>query len=306
MARPTWTPEGFDDWQSFFPATGFVRPPAPLDLTDRFISCWHQPEARLPKSTLIVLIAGPYSEFMPRCFHGVPRALKSSGHEVLRVPVRSSRGVMAQGSHISKVLTTHLRQGQRFVVLAHSKGGLDALAALAQSNELQKACDGIALVQPPAGASTLVDELLDRTPGIGRTGLPAPHYRLDRLRRTLVNTRWLAGATRDISSRRDRKITQLLDELPGNLNAVHVVSWSASGHSFLDTHHTRLDRLRPRHAHDGQFYIERLCLPNVPQICLPHLDHGQPVLGGGGFDQVRFWMTLLDVLQPSSRNPQAN
>lgn len=122
MARPPWTPEGFDDWQSFFPATGFVRPPAPLDLTDRFISCWHQPEARLPKSTLIVLIAGLYSEFMPRCFYGVPRALKSSGHKVLRVPVRSSRGVMAQGSHISKVLATHLRQGQRFVVLAHSKG----------------------------------------------------------------------------------------------------------------------------------------------------------------------------------------
>jgi len=37
----------------------------------------------------------------------------------------------------------------------------------------------------------------------------------------------------------------------------------------------------------------------VPQVCLPRLDHGQPVLGGLGFDAGRFWLALADLLHVS-------
>lgn len=286
-----WVPEGFDDWPLHFPATPFVRPAAHLDWTGRFISCWDKPTPDLPQSTLVVLVAGLFSEWLPRCFQECAQALRRAGYQVLRMPVRSSRGVMAQGRHIRQVLAAELKPGQRFVVLAHSKGGLDALAALSQDRALNDACDGVALVQPPTGPSTVMDEVL----GCG-TGLSAHGYPLDRVRRVLAKTPWMAAGTRDISSRRDPQIAQLLNQLPADLHAAHVVSWTAAPSSRFDTHHARLNAQQPGCAHDGQFYLENLCIEGMPQICLPRLDHGQPVLGGGGFDATRFWLTLLNVL----------
>jgi hypothetical protein len=288
---PAWTPEGFAEWPRHFPATEFVAPDALLDCTEQFIASWHKPMLSLSQDTLVVLVAGLFSEWLPGCFQDCARTLRRLGYPVLRMPVRSSRGVMAQGRHISQVLTAQLRQGQRFVVLAHSKGGLDALAALAQDKLLRQACDGVVLVQPPTGPSTVIDDLLACSAGQSNLDYP-----FDRVRRVLAKTRWVAAGARDISSLRDPHISDLLEHLPADVQCLHVISWSAVPSSRLDTHHARLNARRPGCAHDGQFYLEHQRIAGMPQICLPRLDHGQPVLGGGGFDATRFWLTLLDVV----------
>ncbi|KPW48756.1 putative acetyltransferase and hydrolase with the alpha/beta hydrolase fold [Pseudomonas syringae pv. antirrhini] len=286
-----WTPEGFDEWQRHFLATVFVRPPAALDWTELFLQRWRTPRLGLPKDTLVVLVAGLYSEFILYCNRACARSLKSEGYEVLRMPVRSSRGIIAQGEHIATVLGSRLKPGQRFVVLAHSKGSLDTLAALTQTPALLDACDGIALVQPPVGPSPIIDDVLGyRVPDAG------PGYRMDRFRQAMVTRALLAEGTRDISSQRDPHVASMLSALPDTLHCVHVVSWSAVRRSRFDTHHQRLNAVRPGHAHDGQFYMQDLSLPGLPQICLPDVDHGQPILGGAGFDPARFWRTLLEVL----------
>ncbi|WP_212800524.1 hypothetical protein [Pseudomonas sp. St316] len=296
MKRP-WTPEGFDDWSLHFPTTQWQRPAAHLDWTKPFISCWHDPMPSLPRHTAVVLVGGLFSEWLPRCFQDCAKTLRRMGYPVLRMPVSSSRGVMAQGRHIGKVLTAELKQGQRFVMLAHSKGGLDALAALSQNSALSQACDGVALVQPPVGPSTVIDEVLNCS-----TRPPARHYPLDRVRRVLAKTHWVADGTRDISSLRDPQITHMLNHLPADLHCAHVVSWACTPSSRFDTHHARLNTLRPGWAHDGQFYLDHQRLEGMPQICLPQLDHGQPVLGGGGFDATRFWLTLLNTLHETKPN----
>jgi hypothetical protein len=296
MKRPSatteaWVPEGFDDWPLHFPATAFTAPEARLDWTEQFIASWHKPMSSLPAGTVVVLVAGLFSEWLPGCFQDCARTLRRLGYPVLRMPVRSSRGVMAQGQHISKVLTAELGQGQRFFVLAHSKGGLDTLAALAQNKALSEACDGVALVQPPTGPSTVMDAVLAGSAGQASIGYP-----FDRVRRVLAKTPWVADGARDISSLRDPHITHLLKNLPAAAQCVHVVSWSVTPSSRFDSHHARLNVRRPDWAHDGQFYLEHQRIEGMAQICLPRLDHGQPVLGGGGFDATRFWLTLLAVM----------
>lgn len=291
MATAYWTPEGFDEWQRYFPDTPFVSPPPHLDWTQHFISSWHARTPSTPRSTLVVLVAGLFSEWLPRCFHGCTEALQNAGYQVLRIPVRSSRGVIAQGTHIGTVLSAGLERGQRFVVLAHSKGGIDTLAGLVENPELLKNCDGVALVQPPVGPSPIVDTLLGCAPP-----QPVTRYPLDLLRRTFINTSWTAAGARDISGLRDQRVAQVLNSLPDKLHCLHAISWSLGSQSRLDTHHARLNTLRTGCAHDGQFYLESQLLRGVPYIGLPSLDHGQPMLGGGGLDTVRFWLTLLDVL----------
>lgn len=287
---PAWSPFGFDDWRQHYPATPFERAPASLDWTGRFIDCWHAPGVDACPDTVIVLIAGLYSEWIPACFRDAARALHAARYSILRVPVRSSRGVAEQGRHIVRTLNVRLPAGRRFIVLAHSKGGLDALAALRADSGLRARCDGIALVQPPVGPSAIVDGLLEQH------GARIDPAWLGWAAGKLLRTRWLHAGSRDIGSGRDAGIANLLSGLPGDLHCLHVVSWSVERSSRFDAHHLRLDRYRPGCAHDGQFYLDHQTIRDMPQVCVPHLDHGQPVLGGAGFDAGRFWLALVALL----------
>jgi hypothetical protein len=295
-AKPCWTPHGFDDWRRYYPATPFAPAAEGLDWTGRFIDCWNRSSSRLPRNTVVVLVAGLYSEWLPRCHRDALHALRDAGYSVLRVPVRSSRGVVEQGRHIAATLNAFLSDGHRFVALTHSKGGIDTLAACVSDASLRTRCDGIALVQPPVGPASLVDDML----GWGATPpLDAMRWQ-DSVGRRLLRTRWVADGTRDISSRRDPRVAAMLASIPTDLHCVHAVSWSIERSSRFDAYHERLNARRPGCAHDGQFYLEHQVLTGVPQVCLPRLDHGQPVLGGLGFDAGRFWLALADLLHATS------
>ncbi|VWM06631.1 hypothetical protein [Burkholderia lata] len=291
MTRAPWTPDGFDDWRRHYPATPFARAAANLDRTDAFIDGWTRRTARLPLTTTVVLVAGLYSEWLPGCNRGARQTLGAAGYRVLTVPVRSARGVFDQGAHIGAYLRKHLPAGGEFVALAHSKGGIDTLAALVGDPALAARCTGLALMQPPCGPSAIVDTIF-------RHGMP-PHVAApwpDRIARRMLRTRWADAGTRDISSRRDPRVGDMLAALPRDLHLVHGVSWSVEASTRFDSHHGRLNGHRPGCAHDGQFYLEHQVMAGIPQVCLPRLDHGQPVLGGLGFDAGRFWLALADLL----------
>ncbi|MDF3833981.1 hypothetical protein P3W85_13605 [Cupriavidus basilensis] len=291
-ARQSWTPHGFDEWRQHYPATPFARAGEGLDWTGRYVDCWKRARTDLPRATVVVLVAGLYSEGLPRCHRDAVLALRQAGYSVLRLPMRSSRGVVAQGKHIAATLHKRLRGGERFVALTHSKGGIDMLAALDGAPALRARCDGVALVQPPVGPASIVDDIM----GWGATPAPGGPSWKDSVARPLLRTRWVADGTRDISSRRDPSVAEMLARLPRELHCVHAVSWSIERSSRFDAHHARLNARRPGCAHDGQFYLEHQVLAGMPQVCLPHLDHGQPVLGGLGFDAGRFWLALAEVL----------
>ncbi|CAB3809098.1 hypothetical protein LMG28688_06921 [Paraburkholderia caffeinitolerans] len=292
MKHPAWTPAGFDEWQRHYPATPFSRNAGPFDWTECFIDCWNRQQARLPTPTTVVLVAGLYSECLPGCHRDARRALGGAGYRVVTVPVRSSRAVMTQGEHIAAWLHKRLARDEAFIALTHSKGGIDTLAALVGDPALMNRCAGIALVQPPVGPSAIIDKLFSPP--------SAPMPLLERAARRFMRTRWTAQGTRDISSNRDPCVAAMLRAIPGELHLVHAVSWSIEPATRFDSHHTRLNGYRPDCAHDGQFYLEHQVLPGVPQICLPRLDHGQPVLGGLGFDAGRFWLALADLLHVTS------
>ncbi|MFL9941152.1 lipase family protein [Paraburkholderia graminis] len=293
--RPAaWAPDGFDDWRTLYPTTPFRPPEAGLDLTPRFIEGWTLNAARLPATTTIVLIAGLYSEWLPGCHRAARRTLGAAGYPVLTVPVRSARGVFEQGAHIAAFLRARLPVAGDFVALTHSKGGIDTLAALTGDPALRARCTGIALVQPPVGPSAIVDAIFGES--VGRYWPVGTAPVRERIAHRLLQSRWAAGGTRDISSRRDPRVAAMLADIPEDLHLVHAVSWSITAATRFDSHHARLNGFRPGCAHDGQFYLEHQVLPGHPQICLPRLDHGQPVIGGLGFDTGRFWLTLADLL----------
>jgi hypothetical protein len=171
--------------------------------------------------------------------------------------------------------------GHRVLHTTTRTGALDALWALDQNPRLREHCAAIVVVQPPVRRSWLIDSWA-ATPG----AWPA------RARAALLRRRWFRDGVRDISSRRDPIVTHWLETFLPGLPVLQAASWSVHATSWVDSYHRELNRLRPGHAHDGQFYLADQRLPSTPVVGLANIDHAQPVLGGHGLDAARLWRAL--------------
>lgn len=285
MRRSFWSPEGFAPLPSGCAGTPWVHPAAEQDHTAAFCRLWSLATLpSLPRELAIALTPGLFAEWLPQCFAAARRSFRAQGHRTLRLHVRTARSVRTQAAALRTQLRRTLGPTARFLWLAHSKGGVDALQALHDDPPLAARCVALVMVQPPIGASVVID---------GWLGLqPAPARRGDALMRRIVASPWFIGGCRDCSSGRDRRVTEMLAQQVQPVPVLNVVSWSTQPTSWVDSYHARLNAARPGWAHDGQFYLPDQCLPGAPIVTLPRLDHAQPVLGGAGLDAARLWQVL--------------
>jgi hypothetical protein len=272
-----WRPTPFGAFAAHYPETQW-RAPGALERGAAFAACWHAHAGpALPRELAVVLTPGLFAEWLPTCFRGARRGFAADGHRVLQTPACTARGVRQQAAALAARLHAWLRPDERFLWCAHSKGGLDALFALDADENLRGRCAAIVLVQPPIGRSWLVDAWLAAPSGP---------------RGALLRTRWFRDGVRDISSERDREVRDWLATHTPRVPALHAVSWSVRATSWVDSYHRELNRLRPGHAHDGQFYLADQLMPRWPVVGLAGIDHAQPVLGGAGLDTARLWRAL--------------
>ncbi|MEO8269028.1 MAG: hypothetical protein ABI557_04865 [Aureliella sp.] len=158
------------------------------------------------------------------------------------------------------------------------------LYALEKSSLLQDACAAAVVVQPAVGISHVVDRWQNRPQGIP-----------ERIGGALMRSRPVRDGVRDISRWRDPDITRWLAEFEPVVPTVCAVSWSIEPTSWVDSYHRTLNGIAPGHAHDGQFLLVDQRIPGASLVCLPALDHAQPVFGGNFFDAERFWRTLVGI-----------
>lgn len=254
---------------------------------------WHCSEPRRAGHIRTVVITpGLFSEFLPRCLAPAVRAIAAAGYRVIRTRARSRYGVRAHAALIAAELGAVLQSGERFLWCGHSKGAVDLLYALETNPGLREACEGAVVVQAAIGRSRVIDRWEQ-----------APRNLDERLRRWVVSHRLVHDGVRDISRARDPLITEWLGTFVPVVPTLCVVSWSIHPTSWVDSYHRTLNQEAPGVAHDGQFLLQDQLLPDTPVVCLPHIDHAQPVLGGRGFDVGRFWRTLVETALPDPAGP---
>ena len=278
-----WHPEGFDAFERFYPATQWRADDA-RNLTDAFVTAWRAEPSDIPESVAVVLTPGLFAEAMPGVFRAARAAF--GRRRILVTPARSTLNVAVHGARLDITVRRWLRAGEQFVWLTHSKGGLDALAALRQP-ALRASCAGLVMVQPPVGASPVLEHwLASRHPAA----------------RWLASARTAAGL-REVTSARSPTASALargVAELA--VPTLNVVTWSVKPTRWLDSFHGAIGRLRPGHAHDGQFLVQDQRVPGAAVVTLPHVDHAQPVLGGLGFDAGRFWRVCAEIVLAPQTN----
>lgn len=281
-----WSPEGFERFIESYPATEWSPPAPELDRTRDLVDCWQEDRSfehgETADELAVVLTPGLFGEWLPGCFRGAKRAFESDRHRVLLTPVRTSLGIDAQGRRLAARILEWLRPGERFVWCGHSKGGIEVLWALSRDVALRSRCRAAVAVQPPVGHSWVLEKWLE-----------APESFREQAMKALLGHGIVREGVRDISKSRDARVSAWLEKFSPDVPTLHAVSWSTQPTSWVDSYHCELGKLRPAHAHDGQFYLCDQRLPDTPIVGLPSLDHAQPVLGGYGLDVGRFWRALV-------------
>jgi hypothetical protein len=295
---PTWTPEAFDRYRDRYPHTPPLVPDPDRACTARFAAAWNAADGGAAlraraAATTIVFVRGYLGHYMPGNLVAACRAVRRLGFDAFIARNRSGGTVEGNVAALARQLA---RRGARprLVLCGHSRGGLECLILLAQSPALAARCDGVALSQTPHGPSRVIESLLL---GRHRDTLRGAHRRTaEALQRAGL---FVLGARRggyELTSEAWPALVARVDGLTWPFPVVQTASWSSHPTAWLDSFHERLGEIGPGRAHDGQFFLDDLIWPRLPHVLLAEVDHAQPAVGGHGFDPVRYWLVVLEVL----------
>ncbi|KAA0061537.1 uncharacterized protein E6C27_scaffold41G00980 [Cucumis melo var. makuwa] len=139
--------------------------PPVVDGTARFLellSDIRNGEHKLPNSFVYLLIPGLFSNHGPLYFVGTKKFFSKMGLTCHIAKIHSEASVEHNAWELKEyVEELYWGSGKRVMLLGHSKGGVDAAAALSiYCNELKDKVAGLALVQSPYGGTPLASDFL--------------------------------------------------------------------------------------------------------------------------------------------------
>ncbi|KAL4194148.1 hypothetical protein AMTRI_Chr05g57820 [Amborella trichopoda] len=139
--------------------------PPVVDGTDRFMELLdgiRNGEHKLPNSFVYLLIPGLFSNHSPLYFVNTKRFFSKMGLACHIAKIHSEASVEHNALELKQYIEElYWGSGKRVLLLGHSKGGVDAAAALSLYwSELKDKVAGLALVQSPYGGSPIASDIL--------------------------------------------------------------------------------------------------------------------------------------------------
>lgn len=294
-----WTPLGNLNYLNHYPNTPFL-PKCNQNISETFINKWQSlfeiknRVAPLGSSEItIVLVKGIFGDLMPGNFNSTYKLLKSLGLDVIFAkPHKASATIEKNAASFKNSIERQITSKEKkLLFLTHSKGGLDTLWAMLKFPQLKERTVGVALVQCTRNASEILEGIFTKK---------HPNYsQKDNIKDLITNkiitySGYKSGCL-DLTSPKINTTIDLIDKQRFEFPIISVATWSIFPTSRLESFHKRLKLIRPGCAHDGLFYIENQLWPNFEQIILGNIDHSQPTLGGNGFDDAHFYLSLLHL-----------
>lgn len=257
-------------------------------LTDFFHALDNHQTADLADAPLIhiVLVKGLMGDHMLNHFKDVKEHFLQQGYEVSVAPTSGTASIKDNAAAIA----LHLSQiNKNIYLLCHSKGGLDALTALENDQQIWPAIKGAILVQTPFDISPVLNSILTGAyPRGKRTTLKEAVYKV---------SLHLLSAKKACYDLINPNIKPYLKNYHFPFPVIQCVTWSVQPTSWVDSFHKRLSEIDKGVAHDGQFYVHKMLWPCFPNILVGGIDHAQPVVGGYGFQAGYFWEQCLVTLK---------
>jgi len=286
-----WHPLGFSDYRRLFPDGPRLEPLALVDATAEFVVTWDDLPTAFPSipDACFVFVRGLFGSWIPRHFARPVRALTRMGLRAIIAKTDAVGTIEENSRAIERDVLRRTRPDDSLVFLCHSKGGLDALAALLNSTKLRTRTAAVALCQVPRGGCPVLEAALL---GEHVNSASRGEKMKERLAALVLDACGARPGCLDVTGRYIEGWVRRIDACDALPPIVSVASWSSDPTSWLESQHERMKSIRAGWAHDGLFFSEHLVWPTGEQVLLPRLDHSQPCVGGSGFDHGRFWLVM--------------
>lgn len=213
-----------------------------------------------------LLVPGLASTYQPTYMSDNLRALTERGLRAEKVELESERSVESNAQLLRERILEETRDGRQAVLLGHSKGGLEASAALALFPELRPRVRALVTIQSPYAGSPIATDI-DACP---------------KLAFLLQDTiRWLGDdpdAVSDLTYAKRRAFVRAHPH-PGGVPTLCLASSRSDWRSiFLLT--ARYLRERYDEPSDGMVVPADAVIPGARWVELDDMDHAESVLRG--------------------------
>jgi hypothetical protein len=214
--------------------------------------------------------------------------LRAQGADASVVKLRTAESVAANAALLRAAILSDPRPA---LVIAHSKGGLEALAALLDP-AAQARCTGFLAMQSPFHGSPVADVVVGAKPLEAAAGGFARMMRIGseqgvRDLTTAVRRNWMAAA--------QGPIARLVVALPVACLATALAPGTASGREKLHLAAAQWMEKRGYGPNDGLVPVDSALIPGARHVVLPG-SHIASVSRGPGRDPVALLRAGLDAL----------
>ncbi|MBW6397963.1 hypothetical protein KPL78_08910 [Roseomonas sp. HJA6] len=254
-----------------------------------------RPEAITLRGRRVLLVYGLMGEvvaaFRPfglEYMHPLAEWLSSEGAKPCVVNLRTAEAISANAARLRAVI---LDDAEPALVIAHSKGGLEALAALLDP-AAQARCLGFLAMQSPFFGSPIADLVIGAKPLEAAAGGLARLLRIgsgEGVRDLTTGARrtWMAAA--------EAPIARLLAALPVACLATELSEGQAHGRERLHLAAAQWMEKRGYGPNDGLVPVDSALIPGARHVVLPG-SHIASVSRGPGRDPVAVLRAGLDAL----------
>jgi len=241
----------------------------------------------------VLMVRGLFGSWIPNHFRAPLRHFKRLGWPVA-IGRTAAAGTLAHnaaalGAQIDQLIAS----GRRPIFLAHSKGGLEVMLALAGTPARAAATAGLIGVQVPRGGAPYLEHLF---PGTHGEGSRRPLRLSERLEATLLTALGARAACTELNTRSLQAIAERLDTIIGTVPSLMVATSAQRMSNVLELRSSHLEQAHPGQKHDGVFLAIDQVWNSARMLSLDGIDHTQPSVGGLGFAHQHFWAALLATL----------
>ncbi len=241
----------------------------------------------------LLMVRGLFGSWIPNHFRAPLRHFKRLGWQV-EVGHTAAAGTLASnaaalGAQIDQLVAA----GRRPIFLAHSKGGLEVLLALAASSTRVAATAGLLGVQVPRGGSPYLEHLFAGSDGEGRRH---PLRFSERMEAVLLTALGARRACAELNTHNLQAVAERIESTLRTVPSLMVATSAQQMSNVFELRSKHLQQAHPGQAHDGVFLRTDQVWSGTHMLMLDGIDHAQPSVGGLRFAHQHFWAALLATL----------
>ena len=251
----------------------------------------------IDQKTNILIVRGLFGNLLRGNLLSFLKDLKSRGINARYANIRHSETVTVNAKMIADQI--NLIDGP-IIILAHSKGGLDALYSLKNTDQWYKV-RAVGIAQTTNSSSFVMKAFFNKLQNdISKKLSVLLKIRL-RFLGLLLNVFGLDKGAKLLASDELLVFTETIKNTEFSFPVFAVSSWSKRPTSIVDSYHRVLNTLNQGIPHDGQFYLYQQQWPLFKNILINEVDHAEIVLPVGKFDEKLFWLNYLKFIQNQTR-----